>query len=134
MPEPIKIISDYLEGAKLLSLTFMDYNEHEKDGSFKTRNLHCMDNIISWSIYGSAIYFQCGKAHIELPLDDDLYIVNKPYEEDITFQESSGHDEEPPSDLETFLMASKSVKKGIAFLYFNRNELSKMKKELNKKN
>jgi hypothetical protein len=132
MSRTARTISKYLDGVKIISLSFMDFNEHEENGLFKTQQLDCMDNTVSYSFTETAICFHCGNKTLEMPLDGEIFIHNKPYEEDIFSPQIQSGLAKPASGLETLLIVSKSYRKGIGLTCYNRSE-SSIDKEVKEK-
>jgi hypothetical protein len=118
MPEAGRIISGYLDGGRIITVSFLDFNVSEKEESVMIYELNSKDNEVVFSLSDSGIRFRCGDEMREMGLDGEVVIRNKPFEENIFAPRMGNGAGEPASSVESLYIIAKGQKTGVGIVYY----------------
>jgi hypothetical protein len=118
MPDAGEIISGYLEGGRIITVSLLDFNKPGKDGSFLVREIDSRDYDVAFSLSETAIRFQCGNKTLELALAGEVFIKNKPFAEDISAESEETGEEVTISGVESLYIIVKELKQGVGVVYY----------------
>jgi hypothetical protein len=117
MPEAGGIIAGYLEGGRIITVSFLDFHESSEEQENLVQEMNSQYSDVMYSLSDTGIRFQCNDETLEMDLSGEIYIKDNPFEDDY-FAEPGESEPEPASGVKSLYIIAREQKNGVGIVYY----------------